>query len=85
MQNNFSPILNFILGILGGAIRDQARRIICQVVESTAIPSINKALANLPGYNVQDGDLHFSFKSTFIHHWTKNFCLCNLPKNGHFY
>ncbi|KAL5261527.1 hypothetical protein ACHWQZ_G007292 [Mnemiopsis leidyi] len=46
--NLYNPILNFILGILGGAIRDQARRVICQVVESTAIPSINKALANLP-------------------------------------
>ena len=47
---NFSPILNFILNVLGGAIRDQASNMICNAVKNSAIPAVNRAFSNLPGF-----------------------------------
>lgn len=46
--NLYQPLLNFILGILKGAITGQARSIICNQIRDTIIPSVNRALANLP-------------------------------------
>ncbi|XP_063686298.1 uncharacterized protein LOC134820041 [Bolinopsis microptera] len=44
----YNPFLNFILNVLGGAIRDQASNMICNAVKNSAIPAVNKAFSNLP-------------------------------------